>query len=317
MRRAKQLKILFCGTAQFALPTLGHIIENKWELLGVVTQPDRRRGRGRKIASPPVKEFLSGHTVPVYQPATPQELIEIIDKYDLKPDLIVVVAYGMLLPSEVLDLPPLGCINLHPSLLPRYRGAAPIQRAIMNGEQVSGITSMYLSEEMDAGDIILQEEAEIPEDATAEDMASVLAERGAVLIDQTLNMIQQGTAPRHPQDHSRATCAPPLRREEEQIDWSHDAAKIYNQIRGMNPKPGAYTVIKGRILKLWRSQVIADKISGLLPGEVVEINPKTGFSVQTGRGRIFLTEVQPAGRARMSAAAYLRGNKISQGLRLG
>lgn len=310
------MKILFCGTAQFALPTLEHLIEKKWDLLGVVTQPDRPRGRGRKISSPPVKEFLSG-SLPVYQPTTPQELIEVMNKHHLKPDVIVVVAYGMFLPSQVLNLPSQGCINLHPSLLPRYRGAAPIQRAIMNGEQLSGITTMYLSKEMDAGDVILQEEAEISDDATAGDMAIILAERGAVLMEKTLTMLQQGTAPRHPQDHERATYAPPLCREEEQIDWSRDAVEISRKIRGMNPKPGAYTVLKGRIFKIWCSRVNEDEISGFLPGEVVESNPKTGFSVQTGHGQILLTEVQPAGRARMSAAEFVRGHRISPGLRLG
>ncbi|HHV34675.1 MAG TPA: methionyl-tRNA formyltransferase [Syntrophomonadaceae bacterium] len=310
------MKILFCGTARFALPTLEQLIENRWELLGVVTQPDRPRGRGRKIASPPVKEYLSG-SLPVYQPANPQELVDIINKYHLKPDVIVVVAYGMMLPLQILNLPQLGCINLHPSLLPRYRGAAPIQRAIMNGEQMSGITTMYLSKEMDAGDIILQEEIEIPEDATTGDMAISMAEQGAIIMDKTLTMIQQGTAPRNPQDHHNATYAPPLSREEEKIDWKCDAKEIYNQIRGMNPKPGAYTELKGRILKLWRSQVNEDEISGFLPGQVIESNPKAGFCVQTGNGQIFLTEVQPAGRARMSAADFLRGNKVSQGLSLG
>lgn len=310
------MNILFCGTSQFAVPTLELLIENKWDVIGVITQPDRPRGRGRKIASPPVKEFLAG-SLPVYQPTTPQEMIEVINKYHLKPDVIVVVAYGMLLPLQVLKLPPLGCINLHPSLLPKYRGAAPIQRAIMNGEQISGITTMYLSEEMDAGDIILQEETVIPDDATAGDMADFLAERGAVLMEKTLTLLQQGVAPRHPQDHNCATYAPPLCKEEERIDWSRDAEEISRQIRGMNPKPGAYTVLKGSILKIWRSQVNKDLLSGFLPGEVVDSNPKTGFSVQTGRGQIVLQEVQPASRPRMSAAEFVRGYRISPGLRLG
>lgn len=310
------MKILFCGTAQFAVPTLEHLTENKWDLVGAVTQPDRRRGRGRKIAPPPVKAFLAG-SLPVYQPATTQELIEIVNKYNIKPDMIVVVAYGMLLPLEILNLPPLGCINLHPSLLPKYRGAAPIQRAIMNGEQVSGITTMYLSPEMDAGDIILQEEAEIPVDATAGELGVSFAERGAVLMEKTLTMLQQGTAPRHPQEHHLATYAPPLRKEEAQIDWSRTAQEIVNQIKGMNPKPGAYTVLKGgKTLKIWQSS-INDETTGYVPGEVVESNPKSGFIVQTGSGQILLTEVQPAGRARMSAAEFVRGYNIAPGLRLG
>jgi methionyl-tRNA formyltransferase len=312
----KSLKILFCGTAQFAVPTLEYLIENKWDLVGAVTQPDRRQGRGRKIAPPAVKEFLAG-SLPVYQPATTQELIEIINKYNIKPDVIVVVAYGMLLPLEILNLPPLGCINLHPSLLPKYRGAAPIQRVIMNGEQMTGITTMYLSPEMDAGDIILQEEAEIPVGATAGELGACFAERGAVLMEKTLSMLRQGTAPRHPQEHHLATYAPPLRKEEAQIDWSRTAKEIVNQINGMNPKPGAYTVLEeGKTLKLWQGS-INDKISSYVPGEVVECDPKTGFIVQTGCGQILLTEVQPAGRKRMSGSEFVRGYNIAAGLRLG
>ncbi len=310
------MKILFFGTAQFALPTLKRLMENEWEITGVITRPDQPRGRGRKVAAPPVKEFLAG-SLPVYQPATSREIEEVIAAYRPAPDVIVVVAYGLLLPLPVLQLPPLGSINLHPSLLPQYRGAAPIQRAIMNGEQRSGITTMYLSAEMDAGDIILQEETEIPAHAAAGDMSSLLAERGAVLMEKTLTMLQQGAAPRQPQDDKCATYAPPLRREEEAIDWRRSADEIIRQIRGMNPKPGAYTVCKERIFKIWRAGVAKGTSAGFLPGEVAESNPKTGFSVQTGSGQIVLQEVQPAGRARMSAAEFVRGYRILPGLRLG
>jgi methionyl-tRNA formyltransferase len=310
------LKILFCGTAQFALPTLKRLLENKWDVEGVVTQPDRRRGRGRKIASPPVKELVAG-ALPVYQPASAEELIDVIEQHKIKPDVIVVVAYGMLLPLEVLNLPPLGCVNLHPSLLPKYRGAAPIQRAIINGEQMTGITTMYLSPEMDAGDIILQEEAEIPVDATAGELGASFAERGAVLVEKTLTMLRQGTAPQRTQEHDLATYAPPLCKEEAQIDWSRAAQEIVNHIKGMNPKPGAYTVLKdGNAIKIWKTGFINDESSIYEPGQVVESSPKTGFIVQTGQGQILLTEVQPAGRGRMSGAEFVRGYKIAPGSRL-
>ncbi len=311
------MRILFCGTAEFALPTLGHLVKSEHDIVGVITQPDRPRGRGKKLASPPVKELASEYNLPVYQPVTSQELIDIIVKYELNPELIVVVAYGMLLPAKLLNLPAMGSINLHPSLLPKYRGAAPIQRAIMNGEQITGITSMYLSEELDAGDIILQEQEEVIPNSSAGEMAEILAESGAGLMLRTLTMIEKGTAPRHTQDGSCASYAPPLSKKDELIDWNQDAYRIYNQIRGMNPKPGAHTVLKGKILKVWSSKVIKDELSEFSPGEVVEIDAKTGFSVQTGEGQLLLTEVQPAGKARMSAAAYLRGNKILQGLSLG
>lgn len=307
------MKILFCGTAQFALPTLKRLLENKWDVAGVVTQPDRRRGRGRKLASPPVKELVAG-AVPVYQPATADDLIDILEQHNIKPDVIVVVDYGMLLPPEVLHLPPLGCVNLHPSLLPKYRGAAPIQRAIMNGERLTGITTMYLSSEMDAGDIILQEQAEIPVDATAGELRASFAERGAVLMEQTLTMLQQGSAPRRSQEHDLATYAPPLSKEEARIDWSCAAQEIEDQIKGMNPQPGAYTVLKGgKALKIWKSSSIDAESAVYGLGQVVASSPKTGFIVQTGQGQILLTEVQPAGSGRMSGAEFVRGYKLVPG----
>ncbi len=311
------MNILFCGTSEFALPILKQVLDSKWNLQGVVTQPDRPRGRGRKMSSPPVKEYMSGSEIPVYQPGSSQELIEIIDRAQLRPDVIVVVSYGLLLPVPVLELPPLGCVNLHPSLLPAYRGAAPIQRAIMNGDRLTGITTMYLSKEMDAGDLILQEKAEIPEDATAGDMAGVLAEQGAVLMLKTLAMLQAGTVSRRIQDNEQASYAPPLNKDEGKIGWDQDANGICNQIRGMNPKPGAYTVLQGRVLKIWGSRVCNEEIPGCSPGEIVNIDPKVGFSVETGQGQLFLTEVQPAGRQRMTAAEFVRGYRISPGMRLG
>lgn len=310
------MKILFCGTSHFALPALKQILE-QWEVLGIVTQPDRPRGRGRKMAAPPVKEFALERSVPVYQPQNGRELIQIIEEENLKADLIVVVAYGLILPAQVLAMPPLGCINLHPSLLPAYRGAAPIQRAIMNGDQITGVTTMYLSQEMDAGDIIYQEKREIPRDFTAGELAEVLAEQGAQLLVKTISDLEQGKAPRRAQDPSQVTYAPPLSKEDERIHWNRDAEGIYNQIRGMNPQPGAYTEFKGRILKVWRSQVVDEEITGFMPGDVVKTDTKRGFVVQTGSGQLLLTEVQPAGRPRMSAAEFLRGYRITPGSHLG
>lgn len=267
------MKILFCGTSHFALPALKQILD-QWEVLGIVTQPDRPRGRGRKIAPPPVKEFALERSVPVYQPQNGRELIQIIEEGNLKPDLIVVVAYGLILPARVLNLPPLGCINLHPSLLPAYRGAAPIQRAIMNGDKITGVTTMYLSQEMDAGDIIYQEKREIPRDFTAGELAEVLAEQGAQLLVKTISDLEQGKAPRKAQDPSQVTYAPPLSKEDQRIHWNRDAEGIYNQIRGMNPQPGAYTEFEGRILKVWRSQVVDEEVTGSMPGDVVETDAK-------------------------------------------
>jgi methionyl-tRNA formyltransferase len=310
------VKILFCGTPYFALPALQQILK-RWEVLGVMTQPDRPRGRGRKIAAPPVKEFAIDRSVPVYQPRTSREMIEIIEQNDLKVDVIVVVAYGLFLPARVLELPPLGCINLHPSLLPAYRGSAPIQRAIMNGDKTTGVTTMYLTDEMDAGDIIYQEQIEIPENFTAGDLSDVLSKEGAQLLVKTLSDLEQGIAPRYPQDLNQVSYAPPLSKKDERIDWKRDAAGIYNHIRGMNPQPGAYTELEGRIMKVWSSRVVDEENTDLSPGDVVKTDSKNGFIVQTGSGQLLVTEVQPAGRSRMSAAAFLRGYRITPGFHLG
>lgn len=305
------------GTSAFAIPTLKGIMNSKWELLGVVTQPDRPRGRGRRIASPPVKEFVAGSGLPVFQPERAGDLAILLQALNPQPDVIAVVAYGILLPQPVLNLPPLGCINLHPSLLPAYRGAAPIQRAVMNGESGTGITTMFLSPEMDAGDIILQEDVPVDGNATAGELAADLAERGAHLMVRTLALLEEGSAPRRAQNHHLATYAPPINREEEQIDWRGDARGIFNQIRGMNPRPGAYTLFKGRILKVWRARVIEENAPDSKPGEVVALDPQGGFIIQTGSGQILPTEVQPAGRPRMSGAEFIRGYRISPGMRLG
>lgn len=311
------MKILFLGTSEFALPTLEMIQHSKWHLIGVVTQPDRPRGRGRKVSPPPVKEFLMGSDVPIYQPVTSQEIEALLSKKELQPDVIVVVAYGVILPAQILRLPPLGCVNLHPSLLPAYRGAAPLQRAIINGETKTGITTMYLSEELDAGDIILQEEIEIHPEMTYGELAGIASKKGASLMSETLFLLEEGRAPRLPQDHSKATYAPPLRPEEERIDWNQDAKRICNKVRGMNPQPGAYTLFKGNVLKIWGAKPKEGNTGRFIPGQVVDADPKSGFSVQTGDGCVVVTEVQPSGRKRMSSAEFVRGYKIYQGLTLG
>lgn len=305
------------GTSEFAIPTLEMLRNSRWPLLGVVTQPDRPRGRGRKLAAPPVKQYVEGTGIPVYQPGSSGELAKILTSGQIKPAVIVVVAYGRLLSSQILKTPPLGCINLHPSLLPAYRGAAPMQRAIINGETRTGITTMYLNEEMDAGDIILQEEIEIGQDETYGEFASLAAKRGAALMFKTLTLIEEGKAPRLSQDHSRATYAPPLKAEEERIDWTRSAKRIYNLIRGMNPRPGAYTLFRGNNLKIWRARPEDGVSEHFRPGQVVDADPKTGFTVQTGNGRLLITEVQPAGRSHMSGAEFVRGYKIFRGFLLG
>jgi methionyl-tRNA formyltransferase len=225
-----------------------------------------------------------------------------------------------LLKKAVLELPPLGCINIHPSLLPAYRGPAPMQRAIMNGDTMTGVTTMYLSPEMDAGDLILQEPVAVESGATSGDLSARLAGLGAEMLRTTLDLVERGAAPRLVQNQSQATYAPALTPDEERIDWSRDAVSLCNLIRGMNPKPGAHTLFNGKGLKIWgaRSDSGApDGDSGGQPGTVSDVDPRSGFTVQTGCGLLAIESVQPAGRSSMSAAEFVRGYRVRPGLLLG
>jgi len=310
------LKILFLGSSDFAIPALDLLIHSRWQLLGVVTQPDRPKGRGRKLGPTPVKQFAQEQSLAVYQPSSGAGLADLLASERLAPEVIVVVAFGQLLPPAVLDLPLLGCINIHPSLLPAYRGPAPLQRTIINGETRTGVTTMYLNPEMDAGDLILQEAVAIGPTTTTGELSAQLARLGAELLHKTLCLIEQGRAPRQAQDHARATYAPPLLPGEERIDWNQDAMTLSNLIRGMNPQPGAHTLLNGKGLKIWRS-LPENNPAGGLPGSVSDVNPRSGFSVQTGGGQLLIEEVQPAGRSRMSGAEFVRGYRIRPGLLLG
>ncbi len=236
----------------------------------------------------------------------------------------MVVAFGQMLKQAVLELPPLGCINVHPSLLPAYRGPAPIQRAIINGETRTGVSTMYLSPEMDAGDVILQEAVKIEPGTTSGELSAQLADMGAELLFKTLSLVEKGDAPRRAQDQRLATYAPALTPGEERIDWTRDAVVLSNLIRGMNPSPGAHTLFNGRDLKIWRgrpgerdSDRAPDRDSEVQPGSVLNEDPRSGFSVQTGRGQLVIESVQPAGRSRMSAAEFVRGYRVRTGLLLG
>ena len=314
------METLFFGTSDFAIPALQSLTSSKWRLLGVVTQPDRPRGRGRKVAPTPVKQYALDKHLPVYQPESGAMLADLLRSENLRPSVIVVVAFGQLLKQAVLELPPLGCINIHPSLLPAYRGPAPVQRAIMNGETRTGVTTMYLSPEMDAGDLILQESAPVAPGDTAGDLFARLAGLGAEMLGKTLTLIERGEAPRLVQDQRQATYAPPLTTEEETIDWSRDAACLCNLIRGMNPSPGAHTLYNGNKLKIWRCRPddgAPDGNSGIEPGIVSDADPRRGFTVQTGCGQLVIESVQPAGHSSMSAAEFVRGYRVRPGLLLG
>ncbi|HBT46983.1 MAG TPA: methionyl-tRNA formyltransferase [Peptococcaceae bacterium] len=314
------MRLVFMGTPQFAAVSLQALLESSHRLVGVVTRPDRPRGRGRKMAFSAVKEVALEHGLPLLQPRDLKDPEFLAALAGWEPELIVVVAFGRLLPSEVLNLPSRGCVNLHASLLPRYRGAAPIQRVIMEGERETGVTTMYMTEELDAGDIILQEKVEIPPEMTAGELHDELAVVGARLLVRTVELIAAGRAPRFPQEEAKATYAPPLKPEEEEIKWQEKAERIVNLIRGMNPLPGAFTWREGRRLKIFGARVLEDgegvPVNGR-PGEVVAVRPREGFVVQAGRGRVLVTAVQPPGKRIMTAEEYLRGHPLKVGERLG
>lgn len=306
-----KLRVIFMGTPDFAVPCLNMLIEENYEVAAVVTQPDRPKGRGQKLTFSPVKEAALVHNIPVLQPEkikTPefeQKLAE------LKPDLIVVVAFGQLLSRTILELPPLGCINVHASLLPKYRGAAPIHWAIINNEQVSGVTTMYMDIGMDTGDIILTDKTAIGPEETTGELYDKLKIMGARLLKKTALLLAENKAPRSVQQHDMATYAKLLTKDIEKIDWTVSAVEIHNLVRGLNPWPGAYCE-HHNLLKIWQTKVISFDDKYLQPGRIAEVS-KDGIIVETGRGKIELLVVQPASKRRISALEYARGYNISAG----
>lgn len=305
------MRIVYMGTSDFAVYPLKTLIDKGYEVVGVVSQPDRPKGRGRKITAPPVKEIALIHNIPVFQPEKVKhpEAVAFIGSW--QPDLIVVVAYGQILSRDLLFLPPLGCINIHASLLPFYRGAAPIQRAIMNGERETGVTIMYMDEGLDTGDIIKQSKIPIDEDITHGELEAVLAQKGAELLIETIEDIKEGRVIRKKQDHTLATYAAMLTPDDEIIDWERSAREIHNQIRALSPLPGAYSWLKEAKLKVFRSKILDEEEKGI-PGEIKDITEE-GLVVQTGSGRLMILEVQKEGKKKMSVADFLRGNRISKG----
>ncbi|HHW54192.1 MAG: methionyl-tRNA formyltransferase [bacterium] len=310
------MRILFMGTPEFALISLEKLIEAGEEVVGVITQPDRPRGRGRRVTASPVKAFAQEKAIPVYQPERLKDG-EVLEKLaGFAPDLIVVVAYGKILPREVLELPPLGCINVHASLLPRYRGAAPIHWAIIRGEGVTGVTTMYIDEGMDTGDIILQEEVPILPEDNAGTLHDKLAHAGARLLLDTVARIKAGTAPRIPQPEEGVSYAPPLERTDEILDWNRPARQLWFQVRGLNPWPGAMTYWQGEILKVWEVSPLKGD-GDAAPGEIIAVDKQEGILVGTGKGLLRLEVVQPAGKRRMTASDFARGYGVKEGLFFG
>ncbi|MDN5331109.1 MAG: methionyl-tRNA formyltransferase [Tepidanaerobacteraceae bacterium] len=306
------MNVVFMGTPDFALPSLEALVEHGYNVLAVVTQPDRPKGRKRILTPPPVKVKAEKYGIKVYQPEKirDESFARVLES--LEPELFVVVAYGQILPPSVLRIPSIGCINVHASLLPKYRGAAPIQWAIINGEEKTGVTTMWMDEGMDTGDIFLQREVIIDPYWTAVELSEVLSKVGSELLLETLEKIKAGNIIRLPQNHAQATYAPVLKKEDGRIDWKNTAKDIYNLIRGVQPWPGAFTFRKGVELKIWRAEIYA-KGETRGPGKIVGIDKERGILVGTGDGVLLITELQEAGKKKMSAAEYLRGHSIAEG----
>lgn len=303
------MKILFMGTPEFAVPSLKALVEAGHEVCGVFCQPDKPKNRGMKLQFPPVKEYAVTQDIPVFQPVKMRDGTALATIQELDPELIVVAAYGRILPNDILDCPPKGCINVHSSLLPAYRGAAPINWAILNGDQETGVTIMHMAEELDAGDIILQETTPISEEENAEELYARLAEMGAALLLRAVDQIGAGEAKRTPQDGAKATLAPMLSREMSTMDWNRPANELHNQVRGLISWPMAVTELDGVRCKVWRSRVCEEK-TNKPAGNIVQADKK-GLKVACGGGTVLqLLEIQPDGKKRMEATAFLLGHPI-------
>ncbi len=305
------MRIVFMGTPAFAVPSLEKLIEAGHEIVGVFTQPDKPKNRGMKLLPPPVKVCAQEHEIPVYQPTKLRDGTALAQIQALAPELIVVAAYGRILPDEILDYPKLGCINVHSSLLPRYRGGAPINWAILNGDEKTGVTIMHMATELDAGDIITQAETAIDPDEDAETLYQRLADMGGALLISAVEQLAAGTATRTPQEAAGVTLAPMLGRELSPIDWKRSAQEIHNQVRGLIPWPTATTdAITGDTMKILVTQQTGEE-TGAPAGTVVAAG-KQGIDMACGDGKILrIVELQAAGKKRMKAADYLRGNPIS------
>lgn len=307
------MRIIFMGTPNFAVPCLKKLIQSDHEIVAVFTQPDKKKGRGYTLAAPPIKELALQHKIPVFQPENlkNQEISNLIES--LRPDLIIVVAYGKILPGNVLKIPQLGCINVHGSLLPKYRGAAPIQWAIINGEKITGITTMYMNEGLDTGDIILQSETKIGKNETSAELFDRLSIIGAELLIKTLTEIELGNIHREKQHDEIATYAPMLNKSLAKINWNESAEKIHNLVRGLNPWPVAMTALDNKNLKIYKTK-IAESIYGN-PGEIKSIDP---FIVVCGNNSaIEILELQLESKKRMNSSDFSRGYKLKLGTILG
>lgn len=310
------MRMVFMGTPDFAVNSLERLIADGHEIVGVFTQPDKPQGRKMKLTPPPVKQLSLTHNIPVYQPETFKNESQLALLQELNPEVIVVVAYGKLLPGYVLELPKYGCINVHGSLLPKYRGAAPVQWMVLNGEKIAGVTTMYMDRGLDTGDILLVKETEVGENETAGELFDRLAAMGADLISETIDRLPEGIE-RKPQDDSQSTYVSVLDKKMSKVDWSKPAQEVHNLIRGLDPWPVAVTNRGDVRLKLFQSR-LTGKATDMPAGSVTEADPKKGLFVACGDGQVLqITEIQMVGKKRMSAGDYLRGHAIEPGTILG
>lgn len=319
-----RMHIVFCGTPQFAVPTLNHLLQQPdFEIVAVITQPDRPRGRGQEVSSSAVKEAALAAKLPIHQPEKIRspEAEQLLRK--LSPDAIVIIAYGQIIPARLLDIPKLGWINLHASLLPEYRGAAPINWAIANGETKTGLTTMRIDAGMDTGEMLLQREIEIGPAETAPELAARMAEMGAPLMAETLRGLAAGTIVPRPQDHAEATHAPMLKKEDGRIDWSRPASEIFNRMRGFAPWPGACTAFRGQTCHVW-GQPVSNKMANNLAGSGDAAAPgtlragKKDLLVACGGATVLrVHSVKLEGRKEISAAEFENGARVKTGERFG
>jgi methionyl-tRNA formyltransferase len=305
------MRIIFMGTPDFSVPALKALVEAGHDVIAVITQPDKPKGRGKEVQMPPVKEQALEYNIPVYQPvkARDPEFVKFLT--DLAPEVMVVAAFGQLLPKSILDIPKYGCINIHASLLPKYRGASPIQYAVINGEKESGITTMMMAEALDTGDMLDQAKLTLDLKETGGSLHEKLSQIGGSLIIKTLNKLEDKTAVRIPQDESKFTYVGMIKKTMGDIDWSMEADVIERLIRGLNPWPSAYTGWNGKVIKIWEADVVDKEYAGAI-GEVVEAG-KDCLVVKTGKGGLSIKELQMQGKKRMDIGAFLRGYQIAEG----
>lgn len=309
------MRIVFMGTPDFAVPTLEKIIEANHEVVAVITQPDKPKGRGKAVLYTPVKEAAIKHGIPVYQPVKVREpeFVEVLR--GLNADVFVVIAFGQILPKEILDMPKYGCVNVHASLLPKLRGSAPIQWAVINGEEKSGVTTMMMDVGIDTGDMLLKSEVVLDEKETGGSLHDKLSAIGGGLLVETLKGLEEGTIVPEKQDDSKSSYVKMLTKSLGKLDFTKSAVEIERLIRGLNPWPSAYTSYDGKTLKIWAADVLEQEFEGEC-GQVVKVT-KDDMVVKTGKGALSLREIQLEGKKRMDVASFLRGNHVEEGHMLG